>query len=178
MRRIQFLIGMAALVSLLLVSAASAGRGGADRPFTARLTGAVTFAIGPGVAPSYCGGFTTNTHASGQVSHLGRVEVVTSHCPMDVDNQHDGYMTMTAANGDELYGTYDYTGESDNTLWITITGGSGRLAEASGTIFEAYAPVPQFLPSPPCNPETDIFGCLNPYVPWPWSATMSGTISY
>lgn len=86
---------------------------------------------------------------SGQIAHLGRATVVFEHCSrMEMDmstgavrfEYEDGEITMMAANGDELRGTYtDGTGElmpDGNVAWrdtFTLTGGTGRFAGASGT---------------------------------------------
>ena len=166
---------IAALASLLVVSVASADKGGTNRPFQATLTGVGTFVVPAGCPPD-CVDFRTNTAATGQAAHLGRVQVRLSHLPYDIANTLDGTMTLTAANGDKLYGVYDYNGQ--DTIPITVTRGTGRFTDASGTIFLTAEAIPQFKPMPPCDPATDFFGCLNPDVPWPWSGTMTGAISY
>ena len=44
-------------------------------------------------------------------------------------------MTIVGANGDELSGGYTVTGtQTSGTAVITITGGTGRFAGASGTL--------------------------------------------
>jgi hypothetical protein len=87
--------------------------------------------------------------AGGQLAHLGEVTTVFEHCSrMNVDmatgavtfDYGDGQMTVVAANGDELYGTYaDGSGElmaDGNVAWrdtFTLTGGTGRFEGASGS---------------------------------------------
>lgn len=166
----RMLLLAGAIVGLLAVPMASAGTGGTDRPFEATLAGAVTFAFPDSCPSSGCDEFTTLADLTGEASHLGRVVVHMSHHPYDLEDPLDGEMTMTAANGDKLYGVYDYGPEP---LVATFTGGTGRFAHASGTVVITYEVIPQFQ-EPPCRFEF----CLSPYVPWPWSGTMTGTISY
>ncbi len=168
---------VAAVMSLSLVPLAAGATGGTDRPFTATLTGAATYVVPPECPPD-CTAFTTNADATGQASLLGRATMHTSHRPYDFDNHLDGSLILTAANGDKLYGVYDYDLFSDGPIVATLTGGTGRFMDASGTISITYDVVAQFKPMPPCDPNTDPFGCLDPDVPWPWSATMTGAISY
>ncbi len=132
----------------------------------------------PAECPPDCTAFTTITVATEQVTHLGRVQLWSSHRPYDVANHQDGSLTLTAANGDKLFGVYDYEMSSGNSITMTLTGGTGRFANATGTILATFQTVMQFKPMPPCEPATDPFGCLDPNVPWPWSATMTGTIGY
>jgi hypothetical protein len=47
-----------------------------------------------------------------------------------------GPMTITAANGDLLYGTCDHTWDAATTTWAgtyTLSGGTGRFANATGS---------------------------------------------
>jgi hypothetical protein len=81
---------------------------------------------------------------TGHVSHLGKVTGLGSHCSQ-VDFQTgnatygDGILTIVAANGDELWGTY-HSGTSGplsvTELWwqdtFVLIGGTGRFANASG----------------------------------------------
>jgi hypothetical protein len=59
--------------------------------------------------------------------------------PADSVLSFTGTATLVADNGDELAGTFEGTstppsGETDATFLLTITGGSGRFQNASGTI--------------------------------------------
>ena len=50
------------------------------------------------------------------------------------DSEHepyDGRITLIAANGDELYGVYDYPAIDDGYP-IVFNGGTGRFANATG----------------------------------------------
>lgn len=86
--------------------------------------------------------------ASGQATRLGEFTVVFGHCSrVNVDgatgavsfDYGDGRATFVAANGDELYGTYD-EGSADlmadgNVAWhdtFTLAGGTGRFEDAVG----------------------------------------------
>jgi len=76
-----------------------------------------------------------------------------------------------------LFGLYDYDPSSGgNSLFVSWTGGTGRFAQASGSVVVAYTVIPQFIPE--CNPEPNPFPCFDFSVPWPWSATATGTIAY
>jgi len=178
MRRSRMVLVAAALASLVLVPMASAGKGGTDRPFQATLSGAATYIV-PAGCPPKCLTFTTVGDATGQATHMGRVTMHSTHFPYDLANHLDGSMTLTAANGDKLYGVYDFDPLSPvQSVTVTFTGGTGRFADASGTVVVSYTVVPQFKPIPPCDPNTDPFGCLNSAVPWPATWSMSGTINY
>ena len=169
-------IAVILLVSLFVVSMAFADRGGTDRPFNASLAGAVRWEF-PGSSPSNCAEVTSLTEATGQGTHMGQIEAFWSHCPAEPDNLDDGRLKLVAANGDELYGTYDYDPNSEsNDIQITLNGGTGSFEAASGTVIATYDVVPQFVPD--CDPESDPFNCFNLTVPWEWSATLTGKISY
>jgi hypothetical protein len=77
---------------------------------------------------------------TGEISHLGRVSWTTEHCfQLFAGTFSDADLVITAANGDELYGTYDgvMTGETTFVETMVITGGTGRFAGASGTVEES-----------------------------------------
>jgi hypothetical protein len=83
---------------------------------------------------------------TGQASHLGQYTVVRRHCfNLATFTIEDGAFEQTAANGDRLWGTYTgYTagvlqfGPDGSPVVIiiesptTITGGTGRFANATG----------------------------------------------
>jgi len=164
------------LLSQVIQPVAKAAEGGTDLPFKATLTGTARWEF-PGSTPSNCTVATTLTEATGQATHMGQIEAFFSHCPADPDIVNDGRLTITAANGDKLYGTYNYDPSSEsNDFSITLKGGTGLFVDASGTVIITYEAIPQFIEG--CNPEPDPFACFDFSVPWPWSATMIGTISY
>lgn len=169
MRRLGVFLVAAALIGLVAVSVAAGGKGGTDRPFKATYTGALTFVVPDGCPPD-CGAFNTVPRMTGQATHLGRVRMHFSHYPYDPTRP--GRMIITAANGDELHGTYTYPGFGED-FPITVTGGTGRFTAATGRLVNYVEFVPQFE-DPPCRFE----GCLNPFVPWPAWGTLTGTISY
>jgi len=84
---------------------------------------------------------------TGQVAHLGTVQVFVTHCTrltgMTTGEAGPGTMTMTAANGDQLFfthfGTFEVTVgpagpvESIVSLEWEIVGGTGRFAGATGS---------------------------------------------
>ncbi len=120
---------------VLLLAAGPAVASSSDRPFTATFVGHVAMPV-PGQAVF---------DGAGQANHMGRIGTdglafVTgldeSTCPGGLANVH--VETLTAANGDTLTitsldvacpaapGTFDGTGH-----W-TVTGGTGRFANATG----------------------------------------------
>jgi len=164
----------AALIAMMSLPAAAAGQRGADRPFNATLAGHVYFEW-PGVSPSDCTIVTTNTEATGSATHMGRVEASWSHCPAEVDYVGDGRLVLIAANGDELYGLYDYY-EVEGAPFlspIALDGGTGRFAAASGEVEADFVAVPVLKDG--CN-DPGNFDCFDFTVPWPWWATVRGTI--
>jgi hypothetical protein len=165
----------AAALITLVVPAAS-GQQGADRPFKATLTGSSLWGF-PGVSPSDCTIATILTDSTGQATHLGRVVATWSSCPAEPAYVIDGRLTITAKNGDMLFGRYDYDPTSASYSFpISWTGGTGRFAQASGSVVGVFKVVPQFFPG--CIPDPDPFPCFDFSVPWPWSGTITGTITY
>jgi hypothetical protein len=76
---------------------------------------------------------------TGNATHLGRLTTDQSHCATPTSPAFtDGLFTLTAANGDQLLGTYsgDFV-PLDPPLFsidgqFTFTGGTGRFAGATG----------------------------------------------
>jgi hypothetical protein len=180
------------LVGLLVVPMPTAGQQGDERrgcrpngehgqpvthvPFKAALTGAAHWEF-PGASASNCTVATTVTEAKGQATHLGRIVAFWTHCPAEPDNVLDGWVTITAANGDTIIGRYDYDPSSPILSFpISWTGGTGRFADASGSVVGTFAVTPQFIRG--CVPDPDPFPCYDFSVPWPWSGTLKGTIAY
>jgi hypothetical protein len=98
---------------------------------------------GPPPAPSAaCGGLLlTELTGEGVATHLGRFTVVQSHCLNPATFTFTGgVITWTAANGDELHGTYSGSlAPTPDPIILQITGafefsgGTGRLANATGS---------------------------------------------
>lgn len=176
MKRWHIVLFAVPLVGLLVFAMPAAGQQGADRPFKVTVTGPVHYEW-PGAYPSNCTIVTTVSEATGQATHMGRVAYTSSHCPAEPAYVIDGRLTITAANGDTLSGQYDYDPASTSpSIAVAWTGGTGRFAGASGAAVLTYKVVPQFIAG--CNPSPDPFPCFDFSVPWPWSATIIGTISY
>lgn len=155
-----------ALVVLMVTPAASAGKGGSDRPFKASFTGEVHWEFS-----DQCGSVTTVTEASGRATHMGRVAYEGAHCPDEVVID-DGRFTIVAANGDKLYGVYDYPA-IDYGEPVTFIGGTGRFAGASGWGVWEYDV--ELIFREDCDPASDPFMCLTNS---PWWSTLTGTINY
>jgi hypothetical protein len=169
-------MGVILLFSVFVTSGASAAKGGSDRPFKATLAGPARWEW-PGDWPSGCTLVTTLTDAAGQATHMGPIAYSSSHCPAEPDYENDGIFTIVADNGDKLYGIYNYDPASEsNDIPVTFNGGTGRFVGASGAAVLTYDVIPQFTEG--CNPEPDPFACFDFFVPWPWWATLTGTISY
>lgn len=167
---------LALLASPFIIQAAKAAQGGTDLPFKATLTGAARWEF-PGSTPSNCTVVTTMTDATGQATHMGKIQAIMTHCPAEPEIVNDGRITLIAANGDKLYGVYNYDPNIDSDNFpITLNGGTGLFVEASGTVIITYQVEPRFIEG--CNMEPDPFVCMDFSVAWPWSATLTGTISY
>lgn len=87
--------------------------------------------------------------SSGHLSHLGAVtatgdELLTPlGLPPVIPYTLTGTETLVAANGDEVVGTVhgsgvNNSGATSGTNVVTITGGTGRFADASGFYTETY----------------------------------------
>lgn len=176
MKRWRRFVLAAVFIGPVVAPAASFGQNGTDRPFKASLTGSVRWEW-PGVSPSNCTAVTSLTDSRGQATHLGRVVASWSHCPAEPAYVVDGRVTMSAANGDVVSGRYDYDPASGSKSFpVILTGGTGRFAEASGAVVLTFEVVPRLLPG--CVPVPNPFPCYDFSLPWPWSATLTGTISY
>lgn len=112
--------------------APSFNEGGTDRPIKGEMSGVLTFEYDWGSEECPV---TTVTDAWGTMSHLGKVYSHWTHCPpVGHPGYTNGHLVLTAANGDQLVGEYE---DLDTELpWmIEVVGGSGRFADASGTIY-------------------------------------------
>ena len=152
----KYLFASIVVVSLLIAGqAAGAGSSTTERPFQGMTVGVTTF-----TDDASCPfGFRTAAESSGSVTHLGQAEVENSHCFLGVDEETGegllggGVVTFTAANGDELRGSYTgsavpampgTTGEVVVAeIDVTLNGGTGRFAGATGRIdMTAYVTFP------------------------------------
>jgi hypothetical protein len=89
------------------------------------------------------GGFNAEIEGGGQATHLGRYTWESAHTVLFTTpffTVTGGDLTLTAANGDQLFGTYSGTSQFIGlnllsfTLNITIDDGTGRFEGATGTI--------------------------------------------
>jgi hypothetical protein len=132
-RKLMMLAGLVLAVAVLSPASASANAGGTDRPMKGTisatvslnvLTGAMT-ADGGGVA-THLGEFTTSLEGTVTITPTGVLG--------------SGTQTTMAANGDELTGTYTLSTPGapgvahTTTIVTTVTGGTGRFSDASGTL--------------------------------------------
>lgn len=133
--------GLLALATLAPAAAADSG----DRPFTGSVSG-LAGVTEDAACPI---GLRTLGGGTGTASHLGVTEMASSHCtpnppfgpaPGPIQG---GVITLVAANGDTIEGTY--TGEVaplppeegariSGVVHVTITGGTGRFDGATGHV--------------------------------------------
>lgn len=103
-----------------------------DVPFKGRLEGAAT--ITPGTPPF----LSVSVEGTGNATHLGRFTVEIPHVVNAAIRTSTGTYEFIAANGDTL--TAGFTGQATQTApgllsiveTATITGGTGRFADATG----------------------------------------------
>ncbi len=123
----------------------------------------------------------TLTDAAGEVAHLGRATITASHCASaDGQSALGGQFTFTAANGDELSATYtahvvrpapaEARCEGIPMCFaeqgvMTVTGGTGRFAHATGSIGFTIGVYPTEMP-----PTIDSR--------WPALLVFDGTVAY
>ena len=136
-RTLLALTSSLAVLAVALPGSAVAKQGGTDRPVKGSGTGTTTVDL-------------ATLAASGQrtaiISHLGRTtwsENFTVTLTGATTFTTTGTATFVAANGDQLFATQTGSGTStgigvgetiDVTNVYTITGGTGRFADASGTL--------------------------------------------
>ena len=143
MRRSVAILGVVAI--LAFTAGPVLAKGDQEVPFKGTMWGSeVTFnpviPAGRCVEKAGVADTLTTFKISGYATHLGWVDVVAEHCSdFDTGTYGDGRLTITAANGDILKGTYTHgvstapppvTGFQDDFAFID--GGTGRFAFASG----------------------------------------------
>jgi hypothetical protein len=118
-----------------LVPSVTLQRSGTARPLTGSCT--LTFTPSPPPPPAIVHQTDVGTC---QLSHLGSTEFYGEQDIDRVAGRQSGWRTLTAANGDELHTTHVGTsapagpGLVSFVAQMTITGGTGRFAGASGTV--------------------------------------------
>jgi hypothetical protein len=133
MLRVILLAGLLSAFGLLGPGGAQASVGGSDLPFTGSFTGSSAHNLATG-----------EFHAvwTGEASHFG-ISNLEQHAQVAFTGpttlSFAGTWTLTAANGDQLYGTAVGTGIRTDATHITLiidytaSGGTGRFADASAT---------------------------------------------
>jgi hypothetical protein len=140
MRRTLLVLMSLLALAVVAPGAAVAKRGGTDRPWKGKGSGTTTFNIATTPFPG-------TTEGTARLSHLGKTSyssnfAVTLTGPTTFTIA--GTQTLVAANGDMLFlsftGTGTFTGafgpgQTSQTMVIyTVTGGTGRFDDASGTL--------------------------------------------
>ena len=133
LRRLIFLSSLVLTVAALSPAGALGAAKGTDRPSSGTSTSTTTIDTATGT------GFVAG---SGHLSHIGRFTFTNDITSLTITGPDTFSYTLTAiivaANGDEIFTTATGTGTltatgSESTLVSTITGGTGRFADATGT---------------------------------------------
>jgi hypothetical protein len=141
LRRLMFLASLVLAVAALSPATALGAAKGTDRPVSGKTTSTSTVDLATGIGIS---------DGSGQVSHLGAFTFHNDFSGFTVTGNTFNWTqtaTFVAANGDEIFATAVGTGTllpnntSEATLVSTITGGTGRFADASGTLTSSISSV-------------------------------------
>lgn len=134
MRRLTLLAGLVLTVGVLLPGSALPAMGGSNLP----LKGSITATSEHNLVTGQFHGV-----ANGQLTHFGLMtleqyaQIVITGPPITLN--FTGTWTLTAANGDQLFGTATGIGHPTDATHITLvidytsTGGTGRFADASAT---------------------------------------------
>ena len=116
----------------------SSSKRAVTRPF--KIKGSGTFSVSQGDGIS-CSAIFLNALGEGTVTHLGRSTLLVEWCwdgsPNDIGTKT---LTLTAANGDVLHGTYNFiqwTSETTLEQGLVFDGGTGRFENATGEFIES-----------------------------------------
>ena len=126
--------GLVLAFAILSPASSLAKTGGTDRPVTGAGTGTISLDPATGAFSGDVPGL--NSQMGKVTVHIAGVGVPNA----DGTITGTGTATIVAANGDELTGTIALTqealpsGHTITTVVVTITGGTGRFADASGTL--------------------------------------------
>jgi hypothetical protein len=137
LRKLSVLTSVLALF-VLAPGAAVAKQGGSDRPIHGSGTTLETVDLATGVGSG---------EGSATVSHLGKgtfSDSFTATFPSSTTVAINATDTFTAANGDQFFATFTGTGTLTGTTAVvtgvlTITGGTGRFEDASGTLTGTFS---------------------------------------
>ena len=131
LRRLILISGLVLAVVAMSPAAAMGAASGNQRPLTGTITSTTTISLITGAA---------SNASSGQLPHLGAVTGSSDEQFVLVPPNGftwTGTGTIVAANGDKLFTTISGVGTFgpplQSTRVDTITGGTGRFADASGT---------------------------------------------
>lgn len=132
--------------SLFLVLAIAAMAAAADSPGTKTVPRLIGGAMDGrfGFEGPWEGPWTTTGDVTGTLRHLGLAKMYTQHTASPDGTLSDGTFTIVAANGDEIRGSYTASGDWISgtqvlgTAAFVIEEGTGRFAQASGTITAAF----------------------------------------
>jgi hypothetical protein len=140
MKRTLLILMSLLVLAVVAPGAAVAKRGGTDRPAKATASGTTTVNI-------LTTPFQATNVGTARVSHLGRSTFSSTYTvTLTGGNTFTvaGNQTLVAANGDMLFLTFTGTGTFSGTFGVdqttetsvifTITGGTGRFADASGSL--------------------------------------------
>jgi hypothetical protein len=139
-RKLTVLTGLALAFAALIPTTALAKQGGTDRPFKAKASG--TENCTNVITGEFFG------EETGRATHVGKYTLYFEGVggPTDETFEHyegTGNFTIVAANGDELFGEFDFHATGDplavdhgDVIEAIISGGTGRFADASGTATE------------------------------------------
>ena len=133
-RNVITLAGLVVALAVLSPASALANTGGTDRPIKGAGTGTISLEPATGAFTGVVPGVS---------SHLGDITVHIEGVgarAADGTFAGSGTATLVAANGDEMTGSITLSqtalpdGHTVTTVVVTITGGTGRFAGASGTL--------------------------------------------
>jgi hypothetical protein len=170
--KVRACIRMLLAVGVVLAAASVAGAGKKQqpsRPFWGNSAGEIHQEFG-----AECpGGFFSVADVEGEMTHLGRTMFSSRHCiGLPFQDMRGGTAVFTAANGDKLFvsagaGTFEITKYTPQLIVeegvYTITGGTGRFQDASGSLNVTCFVAPGGQPPPG---------------PWRVEIVFAGTISY
>ena len=162
MKRICISVFFASVLVTLIPQSLIAEKRETNRPLSGSLEGLAVLSID---VESVCyPGPETTTTATGNLSHLGLVAAHFSHCPSPPNSglpTTHGSLILIAANGDQLWGTYE---DEDGLppFVVQFKNGTGRFKKAEGT----------------ADVNWQIEDATNFFEPFRWWATIEGRISY
>jgi len=171
MRRVALFVLLCLVVATPAIAGASDSTNTAPHQIKGVLEGTATFVLLPTIPGPNGEAVDTLADVSGIVQGLGRTNLFSFHRPYGPNLEHieDGLVRIVAADGDVIRGHYvgnTAPGEEPNqqisTVDYVITGGTGRFANASGTIHVTVYITVLGL---------DVFE-------WPVTFVLEGTINY